>query len=77
MAEDRPLRYLETVERERQRALRAIRRIEPWRELVNRRPQVAALRGAYLAVLRELARQVAAPTLNVLSASQPSRKGLR
>ena len=55
------LRYTESRARQRARARKSIQRMVPWRALVTRSPQLAPLRPAYLALLRELARIVAAP----------------
>lgn len=60
-AAETPLRYLESMERQRRKALKSIRLMEPWPVFVRRFPSLAASRPAYLAILRELARIAADP----------------
>jgi hypothetical protein len=69
-AQAMPLRYTESRTRQRARARKSIRRMVPWRVLVTRRQQLAPLRPAYLGLLRELARIVAAPD-DVLAVAFP------
>ena len=70
-AQEVPLCYVDSIERQRTEARKSIRRIEPWRLVVKRRPELAPLRPAYLALLRRLARIVAAPRPDFLVSGIP------